>query len=216
VKRLICALAAVMAAGCSQEGSVTVHNRSGPDLNVRVDGASFYLDDGEVVTKPVDIGRKFIFGPDDRAVAVSGEGYCKWPFDDVVAVTDGRNTLIEVYGDAGYFDICNVSGHTLELYLSPCESPTWGDPLEMISDGYCTTWMVEEGCWDMLLVSIAGEYEELDVYIVPCDMAAYDIEPPQLMRASGARSKSFGAASVSSEEKTDLPRMKKTAGRTAP
>jgi len=215
VKLFLCALAVVLVAGCSQEGSVTVHNQSGPDLEVRVDGARYFLGDGQVATKQVDIGRKFLFGPDDRAVVVSGEGYCKWPFDDVVPVTDERNTLVELYGDAGYFDICNVSGYTLELYLSPCESPTWGDALELVPGGYCTTWMVGQGCWDMLVVSIAGQFEVLDAYIVPCDMAVYDIEPVQLVQSVDTAKKQFGPLDVSGNEDEKRPRMKKKAGRTA-
>ena len=50
---------------CSQDGDVTVHNDSGPYLEVAMDGSAYLLDDGESVTKRIDIGRKFIFGPDD-------------------------------------------------------------------------------------------------------------------------------------------------------
>ena len=71
-----CACACLLLIGCSAEGDLTIHNDSGPDLAVRVDGAAFLLDDGETVTKRIELGRKFIFGPDDKAVALRGDGYC--------------------------------------------------------------------------------------------------------------------------------------------
>ena len=185
MKQLCSAISVLFLLGCSQDGSITVHNQSGSSLELYMDGSSYHLYDGEVVTKPVEIGRKFIFGPDDRAVAVAGEGECKWPFEDVVVVVDNRSTVLDVYGDAGYFDICNVSGHALELYLSPCSSDDWGEPLELIRDGYCSTWMVEEGCWDMMTISIEGQFKDTRVFVAPCDVVVYDIEPVQLAQRGG-------------------------------
>jgi hypothetical protein len=161
--------------GCSTEGDLTIHNDSGPDLEVTVDGSTYLLYDGETVTKRIELGRKFIFGPDNKVVAVHGDGYCKLPFDDRVAVDEDCNVVYTVYGDAGYIDICNETGHTLELYLSSCAEATWGYPLEMVPDGYCTTWMLEQGCWDMLGVTIEGDLEEYNILILPCETESYDL-----------------------------------------
>ena len=62
--------ACLLLIGCSTQGDLTIHNDSGPDLEVSVDGSTFLLHDGETVTKRIDLGRKFIFGPDDKAVAI--------------------------------------------------------------------------------------------------------------------------------------------------
>jgi hypothetical protein len=161
--------------GCSTEGDLTIHNDSGPYLEVRVDGAAFLLDDGETVTKRIDLGRKFLFGPDEKAVSIRGEGECKLPFNDMVLVNDERTVLYTVFGDAGYIDICNQTGYTIELYLSPCADASWGEPLELVPDGYCTYWMLERGCWDMLAVTIEGDFEEYNILISPCETEAYDL-----------------------------------------
>jgi hypothetical protein len=173
---------------------VTVHNDSGPYLEVSMDGSAYLLDDGESVTKRIDVGRKFIFGPDDKAVAVWGEGECKWPFREVVLIEDQRNTVLTVIGDAGYIDICNQTGFTLELYLSPCSDNSWGAPLELVTDGMCTTWMVEHGCWDMLAVTIDGEYTEYNIGITPCDVAAYDLVPASMVVGKSSGGPKLGPA----------------------
>jgi hypothetical protein len=183
MRLLLIASVLLLFLGCSQDGDVTVQNHSGPYLEVSMDGSTYLLDDGESVTKRIEVGRKFLFGPDDKAVAVSGEGECKWPFREVILVEDERNAIFTVHGDAGYIDVCNQTGYTLELYLSSCSDDSWGDPLELVSDGYCTTWMVEAGCWDMLAVTIEGEYEEYNIGITPCYVAAYDLLPVSLTRA---------------------------------
>lgn len=185
MKRLLYAGVALLLVGCSHEGEVTVENRSGPYLEVGMDGSSYLLDDGERVTKRIDMGRS-VFGPEDLAIEVYGDGECKLPFTEIVPVEDERNTLVTIYGDAGYIDICNETGRTLELYLTSCADETWGDPLEMILDGYCSTWMVEEGCWDMLAVTIEAEFEEYNIRIMPCDVVAYDLLPPALNKVKGS------------------------------
>lgn len=175
MKPFLYACACLLLIGCSTEGEVSIHNGSGPDLEVSVDGATYLLDDGEVVNKRVNLGRKFIFGPDDKVVAVHGDGYCKLPFDDYVVVDEDRTVIYSVFGDAGYIDICNQTGYTIELYLSPCSDGSWGESLELVPSGWCTMWMLEQGCWDMLAVTIQGEFEQYDIQIFPCETAAYDL-----------------------------------------
>ena len=180
--------ACLLVVGCSTEGDLTVHNDSGPWLEVTVDGSSFLLDDDETVTKTVNLGRSFIVGPDDKAFSVRGEGYCKFSFNDMVTVDRARNTIYNVYGDAGYIDICNETGYTLELYLSPCGDADWGEALELVPDGWCTTWMLEEGCWDMAAVTIEGSYEEYGIRVLECETEGYD-----LLAASLSKTKTGGA-----------------------
>ena len=169
------ACACLLLFGCSTEGDLSIHNDSGPDLEVAVDGSTFLLDDGEVVTKRIELGRKFIFGPDDKVVSVRGEGYCKLPFDDFVVIDEDRNVVYSVFGDAGYIDICNQTGYTLELYLSWCSDGSWGEPLELVPDGWCTMWMLEDGCWDMLAVTVQGDIEEYNIFISQCETEVYDL-----------------------------------------
>jgi hypothetical protein len=197
MRMLLCLSACVLLVGCSQDGNVTIHNYSGPDLEVDLDGATYLLDDGETVTKQVHIGRKFIFGPDDRAVAIRGIGYCKLPFEEIVFVGDGGTVLYTVFGDAGYIDICNETGYTVELYLSWSGDPSWGDPVELVPDGYCTLWMLEEGYWDMLAVTIEGQFEEYNIPISPCMTEAYDLLAPALTKARSTGLKSPGVSAPS-------------------
>lgn len=189
MKPLLYLCACLLLVGCSTEGDITIHNDSGPDLEITVDGRTFWMDDGEIVTKRIELGRKFIFGPDDKVVAVRGEGYCKLPFDDFVVIDEDRNVLYSVFGDAGYIDICNQTGHTVELYLTPCSDVSWGEPLELVPDGWCTTWMLEEGCWDMLAVTLQGEFEEYNIPITQCGTESYDVIAASLtkVKSSGVK-----------------------------
>ena len=175
MRPLLYACACLLLIGCSTEGDLSIHNDSGPDLEVTVDGSTYLLDDGEVVTKRIELGRKFIFGPDDKVVSVRGDGYCKLPFHDFVVVDEDRNIVFSVFGDAGYIDICNETGYTLELYLSSCSAESWGEALELVPDGWCTMWMLEEGCWDMLAVTVQGDIEEYNIFISQCETEAYDL-----------------------------------------
>jgi hypothetical protein len=183
MKWITCACFLLLAAGCTREGDLTVRNDSGPDLEVALDGGVYLLDDGESITKRINLGREFVFGPEDKLVSVAGEGYCKWDFYELVLVEHEMNTLFTVDGDAGYVDICNQTGYPFELYLSPCWEDEWGAPLEIVPDGQCTTWKVEDGCWDILTVSIDAQFEDYNVFISPCEVAVYDIPPPAMTKA---------------------------------
>ena len=198
----LCAL--FLIAGCSQEGDLTVTNEAGPDLEIALDGNMYLLDDGESITKTVNLGRGFIFGPEDELVSVAGEGYCKWDFYELILMEDQMNSLFTVYGDAGYFDICNMTGYAFELYLSPCWADDWGDPLEIVRDGMCTTWKVEDGCWDMMAVSIDAQFEDFNVFISPCEVAVYDILP-----AAMTRGKQPGLKTAPAREITGSGELKK-------
>jgi hypothetical protein len=186
MKPLYFACACLLLIGCSTEGELSIHNDSGPDLEVSVDGSTYLLDDGEVVYKRIELGRKFIFGPDDKVVAVRGEGYCKLPFDDFVVVDENRTVIFSVFADAGYIDICNETGYTMELYLTPCSDGSWGDPLELVPDGWCTMWMLEHGCWDMLAVTVQGEFEEYNIHIFPCETAEFALVSASLTKDKGS------------------------------
>ena len=175
---------------CAQEGNVTVQNEAGPDLLVLMDGSSYLLDDGEAVTKEIKIGRKFIFGPDDKLIFVEGEGECKWPYSIGVTVKNDGNEFVTILGDAGYIDICNTSGYTLDLYLVTCSNPSWDDPIDVIPDGWCSTWQVEDGCWDLLVDATAGSFTDFNIGVAPCDVVGYDILPEDLTNSSGPTSRS--------------------------
>jgi hypothetical protein len=199
MRPLLYLCACLLLAGCSTEGDITIHNDSGPQLFVTVDGTTFCMDDGEIVTKRIDLGRKFIFGPDDRVVTVRGEGYCKLPFEDFVTIEEDRNVVYSIFGDAGYIDICNLTGYTLELYLSSCADGSWGEPLELVPDGRCTTWMLEEGCWDMLAVTLQGEFEEYNIPISRCGTQRYDLVSASLTKMESSGAKRAPARSGSTE-----------------
>jgi hypothetical protein len=212
MKWLFIACSLLFFAGCSTEGDLSIHNHSGPDLEVAVDGNTYLLDDRESMTAQVNLGRQFIFGPEDKLVSVAGEGYCKWDFYELILVEQDQNSDFDVYGDAGYFDICNQTGYAFELYLSPCWADDWGDPIEIVGDGQCTTWKVEDGCWDILVVSIDAQFEDFNVFISPCETAFYDIIPPSLTRTKATGPKRAEARDATGSG--DL-KKRKTGGRPA-
>ncbi len=212
MKWLLCFCSLLLIVGCSQEGDLTVTNESGPDLEITVHGNSYLLDDGETLVKTVDLGRQFIFGPEEELVSVAGEGYCKWDFYELIAMEDEMNALFTVYGDAGYFDICNTTGYAFELYLSPCWAEDWGDPLEIVPDGACSTWKVEDGCWDIMTVTIDAQFEDFNVFISPCETAVYDILPASMTRGKQPGLKMAPARETSGSGEL---KKKKTGFRTA-
>jgi len=190
-----CAL--LLFTGCSQEGDLTITNESGPDLEIVVDANTYLLDDGETLVKTVDLGREFIFGPEEELVSVAGEGYCKWDFYELIVMEDEMNSLFTVYGDAGYFDICNMTGYAFELYLSPCWAEDWGAPLEIVPDGECTTWKVEDGCWDLMTITIDAQFEDFNAFISPCETAVYDILPASMTKGKQPGLKTAPAREIS-------------------
>lgn len=175
MKRLVLILALAALCSCSQKGEVEVDNESGSDLEVEIDGVSFVLDDGGYVIREIDIGSKFIFGPDEKDVRVWGEGTCKWAFSRGVTVRSDELTTVTVHGDAGYLQVCNSTLGTLALYISPCYETSWGDPDDYISSGSCSIWKLQVGCWDMKVSDGVGSYEDYDIIVMPCDLYDYTI-----------------------------------------
>lgn len=178
----VCLLA--FTAACTQEAEIMVENRSGPDLEVEIDGAGYILDDNESVTQEIDIGKKFIFGPDDKCVLVEGEGFCKFHFSERMTVEDGDRTILTVYGDAGYVRIYNNTYDKLYLYLVPCESPTWGAPVDAIFPGNYSVWKVEVGCW-CFRVENAGSLEYCGINVTACSVETHTINQQQLLNEGG-------------------------------
>jgi len=200
VKLLPCVLLALLITACSQEGRMTVVNESGPDLELWIEDSFYILDDGQSVTEDVDIGRKFIFGPDEKVVLIEGEGYCKWPFVQTVKVDNDAHKLIRIQGDAGFVDVCNETGELVQLYLVPCDWPTWDYAIDNIRDGRCSSWQVEYGCWDLLVEGTSGAFEELGIWINPCATALYTISAPALV-SKGMPPRGVSAEGVTPEAK---------------
>jgi hypothetical protein len=179
---IICLLVFIVA--CSQEAEITVENCSGPDLEVEIDGAGYILDDGKSVTQEIDIGKKFVFGPDDKCVPVEGEGLCKFHFSERVTVEDGDHTILTVYGDAGYIRIYNNTNDALYLYLVTCDSPSWGLPVDDIFPGNYSSWKVEVGCW-CFRVQNSGSLEHCGIIVTSCSVETHIINQQRLQNEGG-------------------------------
>lgn len=179
----ICILLCIVA--CSQTADITVDNYAGPDLAVEIDGKEYLLDDGESITQEIEIGKKFIFGPDDKCIPVEGEGLCRFHFSEMVTVEDGDHKILTIYGDAGYIGICNYTSDYLFLYLAPCAATSWGSVIDVLSPGECTPWIkVDIGCW-CFKVTNSGALEHCGIIITPCLAVPYDIVPLRLQIEGG-------------------------------
>jgi hypothetical protein len=110
-------LAAITAFSCSQKGTVEVTNRSGEALSGAIDGDHFTIGSGGTVSEEIDIGTKFIFGPDEKTITVTGGGLCVLPFSQRVSLKDEDIAVMDVYSDAGLITVENYTGGNLYVYL---------------------------------------------------------------------------------------------------
>ena len=179
-------------AACSQKATITVENYAGPDVEVAMEGNIYVLDDGEAVTQEINIGRKFIFGPSGKTVLVEGVGFCKLPFAREVRVEDKDSRTVTLYEDAGTVTVCNYTGFDLPLFLSPCDAPTWGEPIDLIPPDVCAVWKVEVGCWDLKV----GDDKELllveDIDVEACSIHSYNVTPTLTVLGAGTAAKGQG------------------------
>jgi len=166
-------------AACSQEGEVEVQNLTGGDLETVVDGVGHYLYPDEAVIQEIKIGRKFIFGPDDTDIGVSGEGECKFYFYNIVGVEDDYTSIFRVYGDAGYLVFWNETGETMDFYLAACSDEYWPEyPDDVVPPGDYTEWKVSDGCWDVLVETQSYYGEVYDIWVDVCEDEIWEFVPP--------------------------------------
>lgn len=150
---------------CSQKADIEVVNKSGNDLEGTIEGASFYLDAWETASKEIDIGAKFIFGPDEKTVVVRGEGPCVRPFSERVTVADEELGQVIVHGDAGLITVENYRGYYIDVEIDACTGGGWG--AGSVAPGYYITWRAPIGCYDIYFsangVLIASDSDYLDL-----------------------------------------------------
>lgn len=174
-KKLAVLLLIILFAGCTQEGEVGVHNLSGGDISLEIDGRSYYLYPGDRLIRSIEIGKKCIFGPDETRVLVTGEGDCLFYFSRMVRVRNDETNMLPVYGDAGLLTVINNTLYALDLYISPCSDPEWGSPCDYIPPGWEVTWKLSPGCWDVLGEDSQGGYADATFNILVCDDAFFEI-----------------------------------------
>lgn len=139
-------LAAMTAFSCSQKATVEVTNRSGEAISGTIEGAHYLIGAGETASAEVEIGTKFIFGPDEKTVTVTGEGLCVLPFATRVTVQNEDVAEQRIYSNAGLITVNNYSSADLYVYI---ESNGWGwgeGWVDAYQDG---TWRVPVGSYSI-------------------------------------------------------------------
>jgi hypothetical protein len=159
----------LLVVSCSQKGQITVRNESAKDIEVYIEGMGYILEPNVGVTQEIDIGRKFIFGPSDKKITIEGAGECVFPFIHIIKLEDEETKSVSIEGNAGTIILCNsYTSQELPLYLIPCGSQDWGEPVEYVPPLVCTAWVVEPGCWNVKLGNFVDNsctalYIELDI-----------------------------------------------------
>jgi len=162
-------LTVVLIFGCSAEGDIEVHNRTGAQLNIEIDGDRYELEAYEHAKKSYTFSNA-LFSPDEeKDVNVSGEGLVKWEFDQEYTVKANETEKVNIYADAGAIQITNNSSFTIiAVYLAPSSDPNWGenDLHGYIYPGETCSWRVCPGYWDIKVVDTRGYYAtSYDYYI---------------------------------------------------
>jgi hypothetical protein len=139
-------LACLVAVGCSQEGSVAVHNDTPRRVTGTIDALGFTADSGEVAVQKVAIGKKFITGPSDRHVEVIGKGPCVSPFTRDAYVRPGTTSHMTIEADAALVHVCNHTGTIAVIYIEFCSGPDWV-LLGGLYGGQCADLWVPAGCY---------------------------------------------------------------------
>lgn len=153
LRRLTVLLLIIISAGCSQKGEVGVRNRTSGGASVDIDGRGYYLHPGDLIVREFDIGERFVFGPDDTRVRVSGEGDYVFYFDHMMRVRDEETNILPLYCEAGQLTVTNNTSGDMHLYIAACSDPDWGSPCDYIHAGGQVAWKLSPGCWDILLTS---------------------------------------------------------------
>jgi len=151
LRRLTVLLLIIITAGCSQKGEVGVSNRTRGGASVDIDGSGYYLHPGDLIVREFDVGDRFVFGPDDTRVRVSGEGDYVFYFDHMMRVRDEETNILPLYCEAGQLTVTNNTSGDMHLYIAACSDPDWGSPCDYIHAGSQVAWKLSPGCWDILL-----------------------------------------------------------------
>ena len=151
---LLILLSLLLLPSCSQKAALTVQNNTSRNLDVTVDGEDYLLAGGEEATKEVDIGTRFIFGPNAKDVTVEGWGDCKLPFTEVITVKNDEAQTLPVDADAGLVRVTNLVSfepEPLYVFFAPCGEGNWGEPLDSLPSGESAWYVVAVGCWNVRL-----------------------------------------------------------------
>jgi len=199
-----------MAASCSQEGTIEVANLSGGDVSGSIDGARFSISDGQAVVQDIEIGSKFIFGPNDKDVSVLAQGDCIWDHEWRVSVRDDEITTINLYGETGYLYVVNYTAYPIDVYAASCSIGDWGYPIGTVASGDEGLWQADVGCWDVRFEVNGQFYYSYDVDIGPCDVQQFTWNAPgdreavkSRCGAAGSRFDPSAAIPLSSQRVSD-------------
>lgn len=171
VYQIMLLLAVLSLFSCSQKADVEVVNLSEDELEGTIEGSSFFLDAGEAASKEVDIGAKFIFGPDEKTVVVRGEGPCVLPFSALVAVADGDLGQVVVHSDAGLITVENYRGYSIDVEIDACSGWGWGTG--SVAPGYYITWRGPIGCYEIYFYANSSLIGSDSDYLDACAEITY-------------------------------------------
>ena len=188
-------LAVMTVFSCSQKATVEVENLSGATLSGTIDGQYYSIDPGETASEEIEIGRKFIFGTDEKTITVTGEGWCVLRFSQRETVKNEDVVSLSVDSDAGVITVENYTPYSADVYIESCSGLAWGSGT--VYSYYSSSWSVPVGCY-YIEIWVGGYFYLSDSdYLEPCTEITYSLYTTQSGRLSVSKRQG-------DEEKVDL------------
>jgi len=179
------AVLVALGAGCSQEGTLVVHNRTNTQFTGSVDDRGFALSGYERIEFTIQIGDQFlIFGDNEKDVVLEGESCTCFPMREPVTVSDGETTELPLLPDA----VCVVFQNGAEcdvdeVFARLSGATDWG---QNVIDGVLATAEAERhrfspGSYEFLLVDECGDSTEVE-HNMAAGETQYVVHAPPLAR----------------------------------
>jgi|WetSurMetagenome_2_1015567.scaffolds.fasta_scaffold70516_2 hypothetical protein len=152
---IVLAICAAGLSGCSQEGTLVIHNSASTEFNGFVDGTQVTIDPSHSYEATVYIGKSLaVIGPDHVPVVVEGSATTKRPFSEEVTIKSGETTTFQIADDTGALIFTNIHLRTVTAVATrACDSLAWGSNLleagRIIPPGSTRTIQLGAGCWDL-------------------------------------------------------------------
>ncbi|MEA3499968.1 MAG: hypothetical protein U9R41_02975 [Candidatus Marinimicrobia bacterium] len=157
---------ALLMISCSEDGKLTVINKSSEEIDVTIDGASIdddlsYNEESETQTWSIAYG-------DEKNVPITATGYWLLDYSTEVTISPGDDVLHEINSNCGKIQIIN-SHPTLSIwyvYLSVSTDDDWGDDQlgsDIIEPNETYAWYASsEYTWDIKIVD--GDDNSYEIY----------------------------------------------------
>lgn len=164
-KLIIILAVALLVISCSEDGKLTVINKSSEQIDVIIDGTPYndlsYNEESETETWSIAFG-------DEKNVPITATGYWLLDYSDEVTIGPGDDVLHEINSNCGKIQISNnhPSLSIWYVYLSVSTATEWGDDQlgsDIIAPGETYAWFATSGyTWDVKIVD--GNSDSYEIY----------------------------------------------------